>query len=53
MNPFKKDSLIYKIFEVLKDLKWHCPECELPGSQPAKVLQMIRKAGYEMEKKRY
>ena len=50
MNPFNKDTQIFKIFEVLKDLKWHCSECELPGSQPAKALQMIRQAGYEMEK---
>ena len=50
MNPFKKDTQIYRVFEVLKDLEWHCSECELPGSQPAKALQMIRQAGFEMEK---
>ena len=48
--PFKEGTQIYKIFKVLSDLKWHCSECELPGSQPAKALQMIRQAGYEMEK---
>jgi len=49
-NPYKKDTQIGKIFEILKDLKWHCSECELPGSQPAKALQMIRQAGFQMEK---
>ncbi len=50
MNPFTKDTQIYKIFQILSDLKYHCSECELPWSQPAKALQMIRQAGYEMEK---
>lgn len=49
-NPYKKDTQIAKIFEILKDLKWHCSECELPGSQPAKALQMIRQAGFQMER---
>ncbi len=49
-NPFKEWTQIYKIFEILSDLKWHCSEHELPWSQPAKALQMIRQAGYKMEK---
>ncbi|NVP18013.1 hypothetical protein HUU51_04820 [Candidatus Gracilibacteria bacterium] len=49
-NPFNEGTQIYKIFEILSDLEWHCSEHELPGSQPAKALQMIRQAGYKMEK---
>lgn len=49
-NPFNEGTQIYKIFEILSDLNWHCSEHELPGSQPAKALQMIRQAGFEMEK---
>ncbi|MDD2515899.1 MAG: hypothetical protein PHF26_01660 [Candidatus Gracilibacteria bacterium] len=49
-NPFNEGTQIYKIFEILSDLRWHCSEHELPGSQPAKALQMIRQAGYTMEK---
>lgn len=49
-NPFKIWTQIYKIFEILSDLQWHCSEHELPWSQPAKALQMIRQAWYEMEK---
>ncbi len=49
-NPFKFWTQIYKIFEILSDLQWHCSEHELPWSQPAKALQMIRQAWYEMEK---
>src|SRR3989344_121079 len=49
-NPYNPDTQKNRIFEVLKDLKWHCSECELPGSQPAKALQMMRQDGYELEK---
>jgi hypothetical protein len=49
-NPYKDGTQKFRIFEVLKDLKWHCSECELPGSQPAKALQMMRQDGYDMEK---
>ncbi len=48
-NPFNNWTQIYKIFEILSDLNWHCSEHELPGSQPAKALQMIRQAGFVME----
>lgn len=50
VDPYNPDTQKYRIFEVLSDLKWHCSEHELPGSQPAKALQMIRQDGYEMEK---
>ena len=49
-NPYKQGTQKHRIFEVLKDLNWHCSECELPGSQPAKALQMMRQDGYEMKK---
>lgn len=49
-NPFTEWTQIYKIFDILSDLEWHCSEHELPGSQPAKALQMIRQAWFEMEK---
>lgn len=48
-NPFNEWTQIYKIFEILSDLEWHCSEHELPWSQPAKALQMIRQAWYKME----
>lgn len=50
VNPYNPGTQIYRIFEKLMDLKWHCSECELPGSQPAKALQLIRLDGYEMVK---
>jgi hypothetical protein len=50
INPYKEGTQKHRIFDVLKDLNWHCSECELPGSQPAKALQMIRQDGFEMEK---
>jgi len=49
-NPYKEGTQKFRIFEVLKDLRWHCSECELPGSQPAKALQMMRQDGFDMEK---
>lgn len=49
-NPYSEETQKFRIFEVLKDLKWHCSECELPGSQPAKALQMMRQDGFQLEK---
>lgn len=49
-NPYQEETQKFRIFEVLKDLKWHCSECELPGSQPAKALQMMRQDGFQLEK---
>jgi len=49
-NPYKEGTQKNKIFEVLSDLSWHCSECELPGSQPAKALQGLRQDGFELEK---
>ncbi len=49
-NPYNEGTQKHRIFEILSDLKWHCSECELPGSQPAKALQGIRQDGYSMEK---
>jgi hypothetical protein len=49
-NPYPKETQKFRIFEVLKDLKWHCSECELPGSQPAKALQKMRQDGFQLEK---
>ncbi|MBU4482046.1 hypothetical protein L6278_02670 [Candidatus Parcubacteria bacterium] len=50
VNPYKEETQKFRIFEILKDLKWHCSECELPGSQPAKALQGLRRDGYQLEK---
>ncbi len=49
-NPYTPNTQKHRIFEILSDLKWHCAECELPGSQPAKALQGIRQDGYQLEK---
>ncbi|MDD5693237.1 MAG: hypothetical protein PHU86_02100 [Patescibacteria group bacterium] len=49
-NPYSSSTQKSKIFEVLSDLEWHCSECELPGSQPAKALQGIRQDGFDLEK---
>ncbi len=49
-NIYSIGKQMWRIFQVLKDLKWHCSECELPGSQPAKPLQIMRQDGFQMEK---
>lgn len=49
-NIYPMGKQMWRIFQVLKDLKWHCSECELPGSQPAKPLQIMRQDGFQMEK---
>jgi len=50
INPYSEGTQKHRIFNILSDLKWHCSECELPGSQPAKALQGLRQDGFELEK---
>lgn len=33
-------------FEILSDLDWHC-SCEIPSSQPARIIKDLRNEGYE------
>lgn len=49
--PFKEKTKLYKTFSILSDLKWHCSKHELPGTQPAKAVQIIRQHGFKTEKK--
>lgn len=50
--PFSRNTQIWQIFTILSDLEWHCGKHELPGTQPAKPIQIIRQNGYEVENKR-
>lgn len=50
-NPFNEGTKIWQIFSLLQDMNWHCGKHELPGTQPAKAVQIIRQHGYEIEKK--
>lgn len=36
---------------ILQDMQWHCGKHELPGTQPAKAIQIIRQHGYDIENK--
>jgi len=47
-NPFSKGSQRYRLFEILSNLKWHCANCELPGSQPAATIRDLRRKGYDI-----
>ena len=47
--PFREGTRIYEIFQILSDEQWHCGKHELPGTQPAKAIQIIRQNGYEIE----
>ncbi len=49
--PFKEGTKIYQTFIVLSDLNWHCSKHELPGTQPAKAIQIIRQNGFKIENK--
>lgn len=51
VNPYSEGTQKYKAIEVLRDCRWHCAKCELPGSQPAKMLQGLRQDGWQFEKK--
>lgn len=50
-SPFNEGTKIHRIFSLLKDGEWHCGKHELPGTQPAKPIQIIRQNGYEVENK--
>ncbi len=50
-NPFNKGTQKYEIFQLLSDGNWHCGKHELPGTQPAKPIQVIGQHGYAIEKK--
>ncbi|MFA1609832.1 hypothetical protein [Halobellus rubicundus] len=46
-NPSNEGTKRAATFETLADCEWHCSACELPSSQPAKDIQMLRKEGFE------
>lgn len=50
-TPFREGTKLYQTFQVLADEDWHCGKHELPGTQPAKAIQVIRQYGYEIENK--
>ncbi|MEO6726716.1 MAG: hypothetical protein ABIU20_00180 [Blastocatellia bacterium] len=50
-SPFSKKTKIHQTFMLLADREWHCGKHELPGTQPAKAIQIIRQHGYEIENK--
>jgi len=50
-HPFKEGTKLAKAFTILSDGEWHCGKHELPGTQPAKAIQIIRQHGFEIEKK--
>ena len=48
--PFNEGTKIYQIFMILSDQEWHCGKHDLPGTQPAKAIQIINQHGYLVEK---
>ena len=50
-HPFNKGTQLAKVFTILSDGNWHCGKHELPGTQPAKIIQTIRHHGFEIKKK--
>lgn len=48
-HPFNKGTRLAQIFTILSDGKWHCGKHELPGTQPAKAIQIIRQHGFAIE----
>ena len=50
-SPFNEGTKIHRVFMLLADSEWHCGKHELPGTQPAKAIQIIRQNGYEIENK--
>lgn len=50
-HPFNEGTNLATIFTTLSDCKWHCGKHELPGTQPAKPIQVIRQHGFDIENK--
>ena len=50
-HPFKQGTRLAEIFTILSDGQWHCGKHKLPGTQPAKAIQVIRQHGFEIQKK--
>ncbi|MBU4311941.1 MAG: hypothetical protein KJ706_04420 [Candidatus Omnitrophica bacterium] len=48
-HPFNVGTRLAKIFSILSDGEWHCGKHELPGTQPAKAIQIIRQHGFSIE----
>lgn len=48
-HPFNEGTKLAKIFIILSDGEWHCGKHKLPGTQPAKAIQIIRQHGFEIE----
>jgi hypothetical protein len=48
-HPFNEGTKLAKVFTVLSDGNWHCGKHELPGTQPAKAIQIIRQHGFSIE----
>jgi len=50
-HPFNEGTKLAQVFTILADGKWHCGKHELPGTQPAKAIQIIRQHGFSIENK--
>jgi len=48
-HPFNEGTRLAAIFTILSDGEWHCAKHELPGTQPAKAIQIIRQHGFLIE----
>ena len=48
-HPFNEGTKLAKVFTTLSDGEWHCGKHELPGTQPAKAIQIIRQHGFEIQ----
>jgi hypothetical protein len=48
-HPFNEGTKLASIFTILSDCEWHCGKHELPGTQPAKAIQIIRQHGFNIE----
>jgi len=52
-HPFNEGTKLAQIFTILSDGEWHCGKHELPGTQPAKAIQVIRQHGFEIQNKTF
>lgn len=49
VNPFNQNTKLARMFTILSDGELHCGKHELPGTQPAKAIQIMRQHGFSIE----
>ncbi len=45
----KEGTKLFKTYEILSDLRWHCGKCEFPTTQSAGLVRDLTQKGFQIE----